>query len=116
MLIQSQRAGLVDANLTAQMQAVSARNQQMVKLNEKIADVTKQWTDARSGTDDKKTEQLKTELDQLKAELNQLGNTQQMDMLKMQSLTNKRNQAFELMTNFIKKMQDSRSAILGNMR
>ncbi|MBO9540523.1 hypothetical protein J7643_08030 [bacterium] len=40
----------------------------------------------------------------------------QMDMLRLQSLTNKRNEAFDLMTNFIKKMADSRSSILGNMR
>ncbi|KQO34039.1 hypothetical protein ASF19_24580 [Acidovorax sp. Leaf84] len=32
------------------------------------------------------------------------------------SLSNKRNEAFDVMTNFIKKMQDSRSSIIGNMR
>ena len=41
---------------------------------------------------------------------------QQMDMLRLQSMTNKRNEAFDVMTNFIKKMQDSRSSIIGNMR
>ena len=35
---------------------------------------------------------------------------------RLQSLSNKRNEAFETMTNFIKKMQDSRSSIIGNMR
>jgi len=39
-----------------------------------------------------------------------------MDMLRLQSLSNKRNEAFDVMTNFIKKMQDSRSSIIGNMR
>ena len=41
---------------------------------------------------------------------------QQMDMLRLQSLSNKRNEAFETMTNFIKKMQDNRNSIIGNMR
>ena len=43
-------------------------------------------------------------------------NSQQMDMLRLQSLSNKRNEAFDVMTNFVKKMQDSRSSIIGNMR
>lgn len=52
----------------------------------------------------------------IKGNIDSLSNTQQMDMLRLQSLSNKRNEAFDLMTNFIKKMQDNRSSILGNMR
>jgi len=37
-------------------------------------------------------------------------------MLRLQSLSNKRNESFDVMTNFVKKMQDSRSSIIGNMR
>jgi hypothetical protein len=40
----------------------------------------------------------------------------QTDMLRLQSSTNKRNEAFDVMTNFMKKMQESRSSIIGNMR
>ena len=65
--------------------------------------------DAKQSTFDKWAEELKGKIDSLNS-------SQQMDMLRMQSLTNKRNEAFDLMTNFIKKMQDSRSSILGNMR
>ena len=50
------------------------------------------------------------------AKIDSLNSSQQMDMLRLQSLTNKRNEAFDLMTNFIKKSQDARSAIVGNMR
>ena len=39
-----------------------------------------------------------------------------MDTLRLQSLSAKRNEAFEQMTNWIKKMQDVRNNILGNMR
>ncbi len=52
----------------------------------------------------------------LKGNIDSLSNTQQMDMLRLQSLSNKRNEAFDLMSNFLKKMQDSRSSIIGNMR
>ncbi|HYC37689.1 MAG TPA: hypothetical protein VEC19_14780 [Usitatibacter sp.] len=65
--------------------------------------------DARQSTFDKWAEELKGKIDSLNS-------SQQMDMLRMQSLTNKRNEAFDLMTNFIKKMADSRSSVLGNMR
>lgn len=52
----------------------------------------------------------------VKGNIDSLSNTQQMDMLRLQSLSNKRNEAFDVMSNFIKKMQESRSSILGNMR
>ncbi|KPD07722.1 hypothetical protein AM501_13875 [Aneurinibacillus migulanus] len=47
---------------------------------------------------------------------NQTNNARQMDMLRNQSLTNKRNEAFDVMVNFIKRMAYSRSSIIGNMR
>ena len=53
---------------------------------------------------------------ELKGKIDAANGTQQMDMLKLQSLMNKRNEAFDLMSNFIKKMADQRSSILGNMR
>jgi hypothetical protein len=52
----------------------------------------------------------------LKGQLDALGNSQQMDMLRLQSLSNKRNEAFDVMSNFIKKMADNRASIIGNMR
>ena len=55
-------------------------------------------------------------LGDVKSQIDSASNTQQMDMLRLQSLSNKRNEAFEVMTAFVKKMQDSRSAIIGNMR
>jgi len=59
---------------------------------------------------------LDGKIQEIKLQIDSLSNSQQMDMLRLQSLSNKRNEAFETMTNFIKKMQDSRSSIIGNMR
>ena len=53
---------------------------------------------------------------ELKGQVDSLGSTQQMDMLRLQSLSNKRNEAFDLMTNFMKKFADKRDAIISNMR
>jgi len=55
-------------------------------------------------------------IQQTKSQIDSMSNSQQMDMLRLQSLNNKRNEAFDLMTNFIKKSQDSRSSIIGNTR
>ncbi|QEI08270.1 hypothetical protein FXN63_22360 [Pigmentiphaga aceris] len=60
--------------------------------------------------------QLEAAVTKVKGMIDALGNTQQMDMLRLQSLSNKRNEAFDVMTNFVKKMQESRSSIIGNMR
>lgn len=53
---------------------------------------------------------------QIRSQIDAAGNSQQMDMLRLQSMSNKRNEAFDVMTNFVKKMQDSRSSIIANMR
>ncbi|MCY1198918.1 hypothetical protein D9M72_103100 [compost metagenome] len=58
----------------------------------------------------------KTEMTSMKNQVDALGNTQQMEMLRLQGMTGKRNEAFDVMTNFLKKMQESRSSIIGNMR
>jgi hypothetical protein len=63
-----------------------------------------------------KGKDVDTLYEMIKNKVDTLNNTQQTDMLRMQSLTNKRNEAFDIMTNFIKKMADSRSSVLGNMR
>ena len=60
--------------------------------------------------------QLEKTIENLKSLIDSQSNSQQMDMLRLQSLSNKRNEAFELMTNFVKKMQDNRSSIVANMR
>ena len=52
----------------------------------------------------------------VKGQIDSLANSQQMDTLRLQSLSAKRNEAFEQMTNWIKKMQDVRNNMLGNMR
>ena len=80
-------------------------------------DLKKNWSAANLGEFNISNKgQLDTAIENIKSMIDSLSNSQQMDMLRLQSLTNKRNEAFELMTNFIKKMQDGRSSIMGNMR
>lgn len=102
MMVQQERTKLLDAQLQAQIQEVQNRNQQIADLNEQLQAAQQNGDQAAVQT--------------LKGQIDTISNSQQMDMLRLQSMSNKRNEAFDLMTNFIKKMQDSRSSIIGNMR
>lgn len=139
MAVQSERAKQMEQQLRDQIKAVQDRNDQLTKLNDaqsKLSDVQADLqADAQTVNDDQKEvlkkameevglntklPENKDELDalrsQLKSQIDAQSNSQQMDMLRLQSLSNKRNEAFDTMTDFIKKMQDSRNSIIGNMR
>lgn len=102
MMVQQERAKLLDSQLQSQIQEVQNRNQTIAELNAQLQAAI------QSGD----ASQVQT----LKSKIDALSSSQQMDMLRLQSLSNKRNEAFDVMTNFMKKMQDSRSSIIGNMR
>lgn len=102
MAVQQQRANLLEQQLKDQIQAVQDRNAQLAILNSQL-------NEAKANGDTATAEARQAQIDAV-------NNSQQMDMLRLQSMSNKRNEAFDVMTNFIKKMQDSRSSIIGNMR
>ncbi|ANP71433.1 Putative secreted protein [Cryobacterium arcticum] len=138
MVVQSNRANLLEAQLRAQIETVQSRNADISRLNNALAGVngylaspnptrfaeaaaavraaglltdpflTASPTDA-SGVGRALSATLRGLIDSSSY-------SQQMDMLRLQSLSNKRNESFDVMTNFMKKMQESRSSILGSMR
>ncbi|MEK8131854.1 hypothetical protein WMW72_28495 [Paenibacillus filicis] len=135
MAVQSERTRLLDAQLQEQIKAVQERNTQMAQLNSLLNELRVQRTGQApyslpAGLHDQvkmhliqyasKTSFNAAEMDsmiqELKQKIDAANNSQQMDMLRLQSMSNKRNEAFDVMTNFVKKMQDSRSSIIGNMR
>ena len=89
----------------------AAANSQAATLTQTIAS-----NEATITSNTTQAKELRAGMDDMKRQVDGLSNAQQMDMLRLQSLTNKRNEAFDVMTNFVKKMQDSRSSIIGNMR
>lgn len=141
MAVQSERTRLLEEQLKTQIAEVQARNEKVASLNlvlaglyqvqgrfganaeanaavtsEEQSDLSQLYSSAGiTGTPKTKSE-VDAQINAVKQSIDSLGNSQQMDMLRLQSLTNKRNEAFDVMTNFIKKMQDSRSSIIGNMR
>lgn len=139
--VQSQRAQLLEDQLKSQIAGVTDKNNQIAKLNNVMAGLyqvkgrfgasapanaavtSKEQSDLSqlySAAGLKEIPKTKSEVDahisSVKQSIDALSNSQQMEMLRLQSLSNKRNEAFDVMTNFVKKMQDSRSSIIGNMR
>lgn len=100
----------VDKNGTQDARAMDIAST-FSKIDEKLKELGSKNTELKE-TNTK----LQTRIDNAKTDIDTLSNSQQMEMLRLQSLSNKRNEAFDLMTNFVKKMQDSRSSIVGNMR
>ncbi|WP_107943518.1 hypothetical protein [Metasolibacillus fluoroglycofenilyticus] len=112
MMVQSQRTSLLDEQLKSQIENVQQRTEDIAVLNEQIALLNQEAATANST----RQAELAQQINELKAQISTLSNSQQMDMLRLQSLNNKRNEAFDVMTDFVKKMQDSRSSIINNMR
>ncbi|MED4454064.1 hypothetical protein [Metabacillus fastidiosus] len=113
MQVQSQRAALLEAQLQLQIKDVQERNNQIAKLHNELQSLN---TERSNTADIEKIKELDAKIAATKGQIDTLSSVNQMDMLRLQSMTNKRNEAFDVMTNFIKKMQESRSAIIGNMR
>jgi hypothetical protein len=55
-------------------------------------------------------------IEKVKARMDSLNGDSQMDMIRMQSLVNKRDQAYEMATNLMSKDQKSKDAIISNLR
>lgn len=140
MMAQSERTKLLETQLNTQIKEVQLRNEQLAKLNIVMNEIRAQEGQIPSDAGvtqaiiasvdltnalvnaglNEKSPKSKAELDVLKKKVESLvtsmTNSQQMDMLRLQSLTNKRNEGFDLITNIAKKMSDTRTSNIGNMR
>lgn len=113
--IQAQRVQLFEEQLNNQLETVQQRNQQLMELNRQLGELNKEKVATPVEDTDKQTT-LDQQIQDLKNQIDHLNNSQKMENMRLQSLSNKRNEAFDIMTNFIKKMQESRSSIIDNMR
>ncbi|MBJ7263410.1 MAG: hypothetical protein JHC61_06590 [Burkholderiaceae bacterium] len=177
-MVQSDRVKLMDAQLVDQVKAVQARNDQIAKLNNVLADLNafntqisgkdsgdtpKDWTTAKinqfelpandaiqaagitdlgfksqpgqrtAGPGEAKTGvegvkltgtavvssvttkgEIETAITKIKGMIDAESNNQQMDMLRLQSLNNKKNESVEILTTTQKKHSDSTSGIIRN--
>jgi hypothetical protein len=108
MAIQMTRANNLDAQLGVRMKQMEARNAAVASLNASIAT----WmADGTNGADKNKAQIAKAQGD-----LSTLNNQSQYDMLQLQQVVNKRNEAFDLLTNLMGKFQKTMDGIVSNMR
>ena len=111
--VQTNRAKLLDEQLNREMQNVQAKNAKMVEVNTQLVALRL----AKGKTTDPQTiAKLDNQINKLSTQIDTLGSTQQMDMLRLQSLSNKRNEAYDNLTNFKKKLADEKPGIIGNTR
>ena len=61
-------------------------------------------------------EELSSAIETVRGAIDSERSQHHMDMLRLQSQDNKRNEAYDLMNDYIKKMQDNRANIINNMR
>ena len=72
--------------------------------------------DSGKGWSDLKQTKYDQVIENVKGFMDSLNSSSQMDMIRLQSLTNKRNQAFDMMSNMISKLAKSRDGIISNIR
>jgi ribosome-associated translation inhibitor RaiA len=142
MMVQMNQAKLLEGQLKEQIDAITAINETIAKLNSLLNKFRTKYDEA--GKDEKKHAKVDDELiqlckesdfsnsfktgeslkkeqweeyvNQVKRKIEEISDLQQTEMLSLQSLSTKRNETFELMTEFIRKSQDARSKIIGNLR
>ncbi|HAO34508.1 MAG TPA: hypothetical protein DCQ84_16405 [Candidatus Competibacteraceae bacterium] len=139
--VQTQRANLLESQLADQAQEIQKRNDMIAKVNDMLNEaknVGARSTDTNPSTGSAALRQflvdnkipfgnggnpltlLRGEWDAvaqgLKNLTDKLNSQSQMDMIRLQSLMNKRDQAFEMMTNVLQKTSKLNGDIVANMR
>lgn len=140
MALQMERAENLDAQLMDQANAIKQKNELLAQANAALVaarkakkgdkTVTSEPTEYRNFIDNHYPEgrdntgndkrhngkEWDININNLKTYIDTLNSDSQMDMVRMQSLMNKRNQAFELMTNSVSKLSKNKDSIISNIR
>ena len=125
--MQQERSGLLEQQIKAQIEKEQARNariqdlQQALSLNGKDDQLWRDFCAQKANLDldcaGKDASGFGVVMfNQVKTVMDSLSPSQQIDMLRLQSALAKRNEAYEQMTALIRRMQDVRTSIIGNMR
>jgi len=116
MLLQGTRAKMMDRQLGTQIKGMQDRNAQITKLNNDLTTAqTKLAAFSSTDTSDGKKAATK-EVGDLKTAIDSLNSDSQIDMIRTQGLVNKRNEAFDTLTNLLSKFQKTIDGIVGNYR
>lgn len=142
MKLNGQRTEILDSEIAAQMNQIKERNillgslQELYKAIHQLSNQTPLLspTDALARLQNKGALQLalssmgvpSTSMQaadwyaafsqSVKSQMDQVNSDAQLDMIRLQTLTNKRNQAFEMMSNILAKINGTKGSVIGNMR
>jgi hypothetical protein len=108
--LQTSRVRVLDDQLKGRIASLQQRNADIAALNTKLADAQKELAGDKDNADkQKKVADFKNQIDKLNSE-------SQLDMIGIQQLVNKRNEAFDLLTNLLNKFQKTFDNITSNIR
>lgn len=99
---------VLDQQLAGRIMALQERNASVKLANDALAGLQK-------GASSPPTGEQQEAITKKKGEIDKLNSDSQLDMIGIQSLTTKRNQAFEMLSNLTSKAQSATSTIIGNM-
>jgi hypothetical protein len=126
MSVSAERANNLENQMAGQINEIKQRQDEIRQLNQLMADLQALRPSgideegnkdaAGKGTYDASQITYDKWINEIKGSLDNLNSTSQMDMIRLQSLSNKRNQAFEMLTNQIQKFAKTNDSIIGNMR
>lgn len=118
MMLQTNRSKVLEQQLGARIEGMQARNAQIKSLNDqlkveqgKLATVTGTAEQKQAARDN-----INATITGLKGDMDKLNSDSQLDMIGIQGLVNKRNEAFDMLTNLLGKFQKTIDGIVGNMR
>jgi hypothetical protein len=104
MLLQTTRASGLDQQLKTQITAMQNRNIQIQTLNSRLA------------TEQGKNPRDEAAITSINSQIQKLNGDSQLQMIEIQDLVNKRNQAYDMLSNLLNKFQKTLDGIVGNMR
>ena len=117
MLLQTTRAKSLEGQ-PHEIKSMQARNAQIKLLNEKLNQ--KQEIFSKMDPEKKDEKDLRAarqkEISDLKTEIDGMNGESQINMIRVQGLVNKRNEAFDMLSNLLNKFQKTIDGIVGNMR
>jgi len=116
MVLQSSRAKVLEAQLSTRIEGMQARNAMIRAKNDDMA--LKQGELGGLGGDNQKADYAnkQKEVTKIKGDIDQLNSDSSLDMIGIQTLVNKRNEAFDTLSNLVGKFQKTIDGIVGNMR
>jgi hypothetical protein len=118
MLLQTTRAKGLEQQLGGRIGALQSRNAEIKARSDLMAEAQKHQFDKVNGKDPDDTEKGRRagEISTMKNAIDQLNSDSQLDMIGIQGLVNKRNEAFDTLTNLLGKFQKTIDGIVSNMR